>query len=420
MKDNSDAPEAKHGLLLNTHTSSKKKQGCILLSLSEDWVLPAASAKELEEREFVVDSRAGMHMVSKKDLNSAELETMRTSRNFTTLMTANGEVPTREEATLFVKELDLSVTVVLLEETPAVLSLGKLCEEHGYTYHWISGQEPHLTKNGKKIKCKKSNYVPFVVLGHLHPLLHHLHHRIDSVFDVNRKPENPVPERSGSTSGELRIDPLHETTETRNKNKNGESEEVQREKSQELPGWLQESSGDLVDESTSTELWENPEQGSQDTSKSSREFPTEPRAKVEPGSGEHRVFTHLPKDPDFDICLKTKITKVSYRRRAGTVVPSAITADHKFLVKKMNSMCRVVVQDLATQWLESYRVKQNLPRRPKRALWSSWSRQGNHKSFTLTIFWNLASLAKNCPGIIVRQHHTDQKHMGLLKGQFAE
>ena len=55
-----------------------------------------------------------MHMVSKKDLNSADLAT--------TVMTANGEVQTREEATVYVKELDLFVTVMLLEETPAVLS----------------------------------------------------------------------------------------------------------------------------------------------------------------------------------------------------------------------------------------------------------------------------------------------------------
>ena len=47
-----------------------------------------------------------MHMVSKKDLDSAELETMRTSRSPTTVMTANGEVQTREEATVHVKELD--------------------------------------------------------------------------------------------------------------------------------------------------------------------------------------------------------------------------------------------------------------------------------------------------------------------------
>ena len=41
-----------------------------------------------------------MYTVSKKDSNSAELETVRTSRNRTTLMTANSEVQTREEATV--------------------------------------------------------------------------------------------------------------------------------------------------------------------------------------------------------------------------------------------------------------------------------------------------------------------------------
>ena len=120
-------------------------------SPTEEWVLPAASTKEPEEREFVADSGASMHMVSKKDINSAELETMRTSRSPTTVMTANDEVRTREEATVNVKELDLFVTVMLLEETPAVLSLGKLCEDHGYTNHWTCGQKPHLTQNGKRI-----------------------------------------------------------------------------------------------------------------------------------------------------------------------------------------------------------------------------------------------------------------------------
>ena len=90
---------------------------------------------------------------------------MRTSRSPTTVMTANGEVQTREEATENVKQLDLFVKVMLREETPAVLSLGKLCEDHGYTYHWISGQKPHLIRNGKRIDCNISNCVPFVVLG---------------------------------------------------------------------------------------------------------------------------------------------------------------------------------------------------------------------------------------------------------------
>ena len=96
---------------------------------------------------------------------SAELETMRISKNQTTVVTANGEVRTREEATLYGKELELFVTVMFLEETPAVLSLRKLCEDHGYTYHWTSGRKPHLTKNGKRTDCNISNNVPLIVPG---------------------------------------------------------------------------------------------------------------------------------------------------------------------------------------------------------------------------------------------------------------
>ena len=58
--------------------------------------------------------------------------------------------------------------------------------------------------------------------------------------------------------------------------------------------------------------------------------------------------------------------------------------------------------------------------RNKRACKSSWIQIGNLKSFTLTIPWNLAKLVKICLGIIVRQHHTDRKQMGLLKEQCAE
>ena len=71
----------------------------------------------------MVDSGASMHMVSRKDLNSAALETVRVSENPTTVVTANGEVPTKEEATVYVRELDLFVTVMLLEDTPALRSL---------------------------------------------------------------------------------------------------------------------------------------------------------------------------------------------------------------------------------------------------------------------------------------------------------
>ena len=99
-------------------------------------------------------------------------------------------------------------------------------------------------------------------------------------------------------------------------------------------------------------------------------------AKVEPGSGKHSVYTHFPKDPNCDICLKTKITRASCRRRAGTAVPrveklvNLITADHKILSEgsesRNNHRYAVVVQDLATQWLQSIPCKRkNFPGDPE-------------------------------------------------------
>ena len=172
-------------------------------------VLPAASTKELEEKEFVVDSGASMHMASKSDLDSAELETMRTSRRRPTARC-------KQEATVYVKELDLFVTVMLLEETPAVLSLGKLCEDHGYTYHWTSGQKPHLTQNGKRINCNISNYVPFVISG---PSRSSLNSSSPTSQETVAPTEHPASTRSESMSEEAKGNSSRGPAETEYPNK---------------------------------------------------------------------------------------------------------------------------------------------------------------------------------------------------------
>ena len=93
------------------------------------------------------------------------MDTLTTSRRPTTVITASGEVQTHEEATVYVKELDIFLTMKVLENTTAVLSLGKLCDENGYSYEWINGQKPHLIKNGIRIICNTENFVPIVVPG---------------------------------------------------------------------------------------------------------------------------------------------------------------------------------------------------------------------------------------------------------------
>ena len=97
-----------------------------------------------------------MYMMRKKELRSDELDTLCRSRNTTVVLTANGEWHTNEEAQLYVHDLNLFVTVQLLEETPAVQSFGKLCEDHGYFYEWVSGQKPRLTKEGRQSCAKRT------------------------------------------------------------------------------------------------------------------------------------------------------------------------------------------------------------------------------------------------------------------------
>ena len=142
----------------------KEHERTTFFSSPENRCLPASTLKP-EEREFVVDSGASMHMISRKDLSDAEMDTLTKSCSPTIVITANGEVQTHEEATVYVKELDIFLTMKVLDNMPAVLSLGKLCDENGYSYEWINGQKPHLIEDGIRMICNTENFVPFVVPG---------------------------------------------------------------------------------------------------------------------------------------------------------------------------------------------------------------------------------------------------------------
>ena len=66
------------------------------------------------------------------------------------------------------------------------------------------------------------------------------------------------------------------------------------------------------------------------------------------------------------------------------------------------------------------RAKTKLHKKPREACKSSWNPRGILKPFTLTIPWNSEKLVKIFPGVIARLHHTDQKQLRVLKGQFEE
>ena len=85
-----------------------------------------------------------------------------------------------------------------------------------------------------------------------------------------------------------------------------------------------------------------------------------------------------PKDRNCEICQRTKITNAPCRRRKGEAVPRAekigdlITADHKVLSdnceSRNNHRYAVVVQDLATQWIQAYPCKTKTSQETQRSL----------------------------------------------------
>ena len=94
--------------------------------------------------------------------------------------------------------------------------------------------------------------------------------------------------------------------------------------------------------------------------------------------GKHSVYTHFPKDRNCEICQRTKITRDPCRRRNGGAVPLAenfrdlITTDHKVLSdiceSRKNHQYAVVVQDLATQWIQAYPCKTKTSQETQRSL----------------------------------------------------
>ena len=343
-----------------------------------------------------MDSGASMHMISKKDLSEAEMDTLTKSCSPTIVITANGEVQTHEKAIVYVKELDIFLTMKVLDNTPAVLSLGKLFDENGYSYEWINGQQPGPIEDWIRIICNTENFVPIVVPG-----LSSSSSGSSSTSRTSLKQESRSSSSSSSSSptvGEIQvreredapdsdISPvpvselvddrsgrLDETQANKNPKTNKKETTIARgdllcSDNSPIPEWLQEFKEILVDD-------EIPLQGRSHAS-SAYEASLELITKRREDLGKRNVHTHFPKDRNCEICKRTKFKRAPCRRRNGKAVPRAdklgdlITADHKVVSdnceSRNNHRHAVVVQDLATQWIQAYPCRKKTSQETQRS-----------------------------------------------------
>ncbi len=110
-----------------------------------------------------MDSGASYHLVDAKDLTRAERRAIRKLTDPIPLSTANGVVWATYQTDIYVNELGITVTAIILENTVPVLSLGKLVDEEGFDYIWKSQRIPFLEKGETKVLCYPTNNVPFIM-----------------------------------------------------------------------------------------------------------------------------------------------------------------------------------------------------------------------------------------------------------------
>ena len=252
----------------------------------------------------------------------------------------------------------------LLDGTPAVLSPGKLCGDHGYSYVWVSGQKPRLTNDGKTIICKTDNFVPLVVPRiSTHPESSSSSTSPSQDWsrrEVERATREVVPPASSSSSSSVsersdepasrRLVPFSKIQKKKNKIKRGVTRRIRKIR------WQIFLTGCRISKKERNRV------------ACIRTQFSRIRSWISYASGneikETQYFTHFPKDQDCDVCLRTKITRAPCRGRTGEALPRAekfgdlITADHKVLNEGCESRgshrYAVVVQDIATQWIQSY------------------------------------------------------------------
>ena len=250
---------------------------------------------------------------------------------------------TCEEAQVFVHDLNQFVTVQPLEETPALLSLGTLCEDHGYSNEWVSGQKLRLTPNGKTIIWKTNNFVPIYV-----PRLSVNSGSSSSSITAPEDSSSPVLERSeGLAPGDW----TRPTPKTKNQNKNRDDKNSVG-LLEDILDWLTEFKENLVEElpafahsSPGTDFGTSCKSGDKIT-----------EAQYWNSFSERSTLRRKLEDQND----KGSLQKTHWRSSTSSrKVWWRITADHKllnegFVNPETITRYAVVEQDLATQWNQSY------------------------------------------------------------------
>ena len=120
-------------------------------------------AKTLSNRSWILDTGSCVDLVKESDLTESDKRGIVDAERAERLLTANGPTHAYKEVLVDIQSCDASTYALVMENSPSVLSLGKLIEEKGFSFEWKFGSHPILVNpDGAIINIEVHDYVPMI------------------------------------------------------------------------------------------------------------------------------------------------------------------------------------------------------------------------------------------------------------------
>ena len=112
---------------------------------------------------WILDTGSCVDLVRRDELSAQETRRITAADSPQNLLTANGPTKADQEVSLYVDSCGANTQALVMDDSPYVLSLGKLVQDMKFSFEWKRGRPPVLiSPNGRNIPIEVRDYIPMV------------------------------------------------------------------------------------------------------------------------------------------------------------------------------------------------------------------------------------------------------------------
>ena len=124
-----------------------------------------STVKIQKKAKFIMDTGCGYDLISHRKARELDLDTYE-GEDRMVFMTANGITETRTITDCSVDSFEEDPKPFVLDQTPAVFSVGMRCMKQGYTFVWPPEKQPFMiNKDGMRIDLHSRDDIPYLIPG---------------------------------------------------------------------------------------------------------------------------------------------------------------------------------------------------------------------------------------------------------------